>query len=1200
MRAEDATTPTPIEINGDTATVEVKLYADENHTQELKGAVTSTSKLYGAFSAQFKNGKAPTPENLTAVYTLPNTIVVDDNAGGDLMAGSGSSAVKAGTWKTEANKVIFTFEKSWLESNPANIFVAADFAFELANKDVGSGDSTKVSFPGTSDIDITTKDGNVSGTKKGVFSQSGGKGRVSWTLNLQVESHASNVQITDVLGNNFSFVPGSFKLNGQTLSQQPNIDGQTAKLALGNLSQGTYTITYDSVVNPKVSIDNYVWINELDGSKNNATWTWGQSSENSNNCEGLAKNKFRYDMIKKSEGIGTPADITWTVTLNNGDIKTDMNGYKFTDALDDKQVYTDKYIVYKGLNGGNKIAEGDLSSSANTFSYIFSNLTEADRYQPYRIVYHTKMRNQDSYVPVENTAKIEHEGTTAPSGTSTATFSRGIVGQLITKELISPQNNGRATWTTHVKIPETVDVSQVKILDTFKSTYRQHLKVESLVVKIGDTTLAEGNRTSGDYYFYTRDEVTSGKKINFNIQLRATDTVMNALKANGYQIDVTYTTVTDNLDGQYWNLAAMQFPFAGKDFKQYSSEPYYIVNNSETPDVDKSSDGFVWDGNFDWSTVDQGSTEKGAWIATWTVYANRYKTPAGEYYGAGKLDGKPIKIVDTLPANGTMSFVPGSARYTLYANPYEERREAERVVVQDRSVDGIASDNEVSFSVPTDELGDYAGYAKLTYKTAIKRSVLDTSTNSTTLKNTASAESGDKKFESGSGTVTIKNHVIKKTGEQVASSNRVKYTILVNESAVALKSDSDFLELVDTMDAKCTLVPSTLKVYEWAEGTWSPLADKDYSVSMDQISDESSSRTKLTLNVPDRKYLKVEYEVIPTGNPGDKVSLSNTAELTGVTDGSATDAQTWTVKKASASAGGNGYGITMTKYDAQQVGATLKGAEFTLYSVDMDQAATAGVENAKTLLETAITDANGKISFGTSDKAMNSCTLYQLVETKAPVGYAAAERMWIMLKGTESDEEYQAALEKAKSIVGSAEIIGDAKKDEIWVYDNRLRGSATIRAKKVLEGGTFKKGQFSFALKDGDDRVLQTVTNDAEGNVSFNVDYNKEGTYTYTISEVEPKGAVDHVKDHITYDTTPRNVTVKVTNGADQLNAVVTYNDSSQDPPTFTNKYSTTLPEAGGAGLTMTYLAGSSLLCFAAAWMHARRHRDQDRGGRRE
>lgn len=73
-----------------------------------------------------------------------------------------------------------------------------------------------------------------------------------------------------------------------------------------------------------------------------------------------------------------------------------------------------------------------------------------------------------------------------------------------------------------------------------------------------------------------------------------------------------------------------------------------------------------------------------------------------------------------------------------------------------------------------------------------------------------------------------------------------------------------------------------------------------------------------------------------------------------------------------------------------------------------------------------------------------------------------------------------------------------------------------------------------------------------------------------------------------------------MTNGEGQLNTAVTYDNGSTTPPIFTNKYSTTLPEAGGAGLTMTYLAGASLLCFAATWMHARRHRDLDRGGRRE
>lgn len=1008
-----------------------------------------------------------------------------------------------------------------------------------------------------------------------------------------------------MLGSNFSFVAGSFKLNDNALNPQPSINEQTAILNLGNLSKGTHTITYDSVMNKNVPADNYVWINELPGSKNNATWTWGQNKEKFKSCEGLA-NKFRYDMIKKDNGEGAPSDIKWTVTLNNGDIKVDMSGYTFTDTLDNNQTYTGEYVVHKGLRGEDRLAEGKLdSSTGKTFSYEFPNLPDADKYQPYRIVYHTQMKDQGSYEPVENTAKIEHEGTTLPSGTSTATFRRGIVEQLITKELISHDENGHATWTTHVKIPETVDVSQVKILDTFKSTYLQHLKVESLAVQIGGKTLTEGTSTSGDYYFYTRDEVTKGNKINFNIQLRATETVMRELRANGYQINVVYTTVTDNLDGQYWNLAAVQFPFAGKDFKQYSSEPYYIVNNSETPDVDKLSDGYTWDGNFDWSKAEPGSTEKGAWIATWTIYANRYKTPANEFYGAGKLGGQPITIKDTLPADGTMSFVPGSATYTLYANPYDERKEAEREVAN-QSVEGNVSGNEVTFSIPTTALGKYAGYAKLTYKTAIKRSVLNTSTNSTTLKNSASAESGSKTFGSGSGTVTIKNNVLQKTGDQVSNSNRIKYTILVNESAVNLKSGSDSLELVDVMDAKCTLVTDSVKVYQRNGTGWSLLSSNQYRVGAEAVPDQSGSTcTQMTLTVPDEEYLKVEYEIIPAGNTGEHVSLTNKTSLKGVFGGDTGHTKDWEIQKLNGSAVGSGGGITVTKVDASDITKRLPGAEFTLYEVDMDKAMQSGVDGAMTESpQKATTNSNGEAAFGSEGNKMKAYTLYCLKETTAPEGYTAiSEPVWIMLKG-QDEQQYKEALAKAERLKQVCAVVKTpTASTAIMVSDEPYSGQAVISATKTLEGSTLQEGQFGFVLKDKNTgRVLQTIRNGADGDINFVLDYTEMGTYEYTISEVIPEGADENnVKNHITYDTTEYEVTVTVTKGTGKLDTAVTYGGTDPTvPPTFTNKYSTTLPEAGGAGLTMTYLAGASLLCFAATWMHARRHRDRDRGGRRE
>lgn len=1212
VRAEDATTPDPIVIDEKTATVDVKLYTDEYRTQELNGAVTSTSKLYGAFSAYFRTGKAPSTGSNVAVYKFPDTIAVDDNDGGDLMEGPEATSARAGTWKIKDNKVFFTFDKAWLANNPADIHVAANFSFHLSNKDTGSGSNVSVEFPGKGSIDIPTKDGKVTGEKTGVYSQgSDGVAKVTWTVKLTVESYATDVKITDTLGENFEFVKESFMLDGEKLSPQPTIDGQIATIEkLGDLSQGDHTITYETVLKSGVSANN----GDLIKAENTATWDWAGSSDGDNRTATAEPVTFGYDMINKSNGSGTPSDIKWTVTLNQGKLKADMSGYAFTDYLDGKQTYTGNYFtVYKGDSeaSGVEIGKGDLDPEKKSFSYKFRDNLE-DKYATYCIVYHTKMNDTSSYDTVRNSATIECEGSV--SGTDDGSFTPQLTGVVpITKRLVRADEaatTGRATWETRVALKAIVNAahpSEVTVKDTFQSAWSQKLGVDenSITIKIGDTVLERGTDWNPTASFPGNET-----KENYDLKIFVTNKVKAALENEDYAV-ITYDTTSEALSGWYSNFASVEAP--GLRLRWPFTEPVkYVVNQETTPAVEKpeAESKVSWDEDFDWSAVD-GSSERGAWVVDWTVYANRKKGNKGangeyEYFGDGKLGGKSLNIVDSLPDG--MSYVANSAKYTLVQNPYDKHTglhrgsEAETVVdSQPLVTDSVKSDgNTVTFSIPTTKLESYAGYVKLTYQTAVKRGELDTSTNEVKFTNSARAESGSKKFDSDSGAVTIKNNVIEKTGEQVDNSNRIKYTILVNESAVDLKSGTDVLELVDTMDAKCTLVPSMLKVYEWVNGAWSPLTDKDYSSKMEQVKDESASRTKLTLSVPDGKYLKVEYEVIPSGNLGDKVPLSNTATLTGVTDGSATDEQTWEIKNASASAGGNGYGITMTKYDAQQVGATLKDARFTLYSVKMDEVATKGIEGARAEFETANTDASGKISFGRESKAMNSCVLYQLEETRAPVGYAKAKPMWIMLKGNASDEDYQTALAKAKTIVGDAEIIGDDKKDEIWVYDNRLKGSATIRAKKVLEGGTLKKGQFSFALKDGDGRVLQTVTNDAEGNVSFNVDYNKADTYTYTISEVEPEGAVGHVKDHITYDTTPRNVTVTVTNGTDQLNAVVTYGDGSQDPPTFTNKYSTTLPEAGGAGLTMTYLAGASMLCFAATWMHARRHRDLDRGGRRE
>ena len=204
VRAEDVTTPAPIVIDGDTANVTVNLYKDAGHTAPLgNDAVLSTDTLYGSFSAKFKGEKGPSTDQYIAEYSLPNNIKALDNKGGSL---TDKNDQTAGTWRCENNKLIFTFEQNWIEANPSDVYVGADFSFKLSDTDVGSGNTTKVDFPGWGEIDIVTKDGDVTGKKEGKFFQSGGEGKVTWTLKLTVESYAHNVQLTDVLGNNFGSV----------------------------------------------------------------------------------------------------------------------------------------------------------------------------------------------------------------------------------------------------------------------------------------------------------------------------------------------------------------------------------------------------------------------------------------------------------------------------------------------------------------------------------------------------------------------------------------------------------------------------------------------------------------------------------------------------------------------------------------------------------------------------------------------------------------------------------------------------------------------------------------------------------------------------------------------------------------------------------------------------------------------------------
>lgn len=122
--------------------------------------------------------------------------------------------------------------------------------------------------------------------------------------------------------------------------------------------------------------------------------------------------------------------------------------------------------------------------------------------------------------------------------------------------------------------------------------------------------------------------------------------------------------------------------------------------------------------------------------------------------------------------------------------------------------------------------------------------------------------------------------------------------------------------------------------------------------------------------------------------------------------------------------------------------------------------------------------------------------------------------------------------------------------------------TAQFKAKKVLaingtSDRTLKANEFTFLLKDQDGKLLDTKTNDENGDILFNpVTFSKAGTFTYTIDEQKPATP----ESAIAYDESVHTVTVTVTKDANgQLKADVKY-DGKMDTLTFTNTYTPPTP----------------------------------------
>ncbi|ASW49331.2 Spy0128 family protein [Streptococcus suis] len=184
------------------------------------------------------------------------------------------------------------------------------------------------------------------------------------------------------------------------------------------------------------------------------------------------------------------------------------------------------------------------------------------------------------------------------------------------------------------------------------------------------------------------------------------------------------------------------------------------------------------------------------------------------------------------------------------------------------------------------------------------------------------------------------------------------------------------------------------------------------------------------------------------------------------------------------------------------------------------------------VLDTAQNTKDGQVRFKNLSFDKPGKYWYTISEVKDQLGGIEYDSKYIVAKITVEDRNGQ--LQAMIEFIDNDNVFNN--------FYTPAPAAASLSIKKVLKGRTLNTGEFEFVLKNEKGDEIEKVSNQADGSVNFSaLTFTKEGTYTYTVSEVDG-GLGDIIYDKSDIKAT---VTVKDNNHG-QLVSTVTYENSDQ------------------------------------------------------
>ena len=772
--------------------------------------------------------------------------------------------------------------------------------------------------------------------------------------------------------------------------------------------------------------------------------------------------------------------ITWTVTIKNP-YGEDLRGKTFTDLLPDGLDVVGEVTIQREhwSNDIKPVSAEDFKKDGYTYTF------PADKSETatfYKIFLQTKVPDGTAVgTTYKNEAKFD--GNSA-SGDVTVTDRDSYLSKSLYKAEDLETGKKKLTWQTSVSIP--TGWNDITLTDTIHDAEVSGAEQEGTHYAVLSELKAEINANLHLTLFNSSETVTMANASEHHVTFTVTYYDEYGNQTTNNDAHVTKFTITAKLaDGQTLDATSMvlsSYHTVADISNAGIEEPWRFVNTAASGD--KTSDA-----SYTYKKPKEAKLEKLVYnennfdAAGSKISELDYKKNNGKIYYEltiptsltckDLLTTKDLEITDTLPAGVTFDIsnvitvgalslnndgsVPHQSwlAQTIHGSdgrPDYKISTSENFDVSKKSISATDTDRTITFTINHGynvsakpqvfyirywvSVAEDASWDDLRTENKYRNSAEwngDKAETETTVK-----RSYEKLYKTG----TIVDEGTDDTGNKLAT-KKINYSVVINPTGAKLLTTSNTLTLTDTLsfepsaNTSAELDLSSIHLYGVTLDTGGNIvADHTNEIGHDRFTAtyDSPSHT-MTVTVPDELACVLEYTYQISYPSSTEVTVKNTADLSGLE----TKYVDTKVVNYDSSATVRFSKFDLNKVDSNDYLVTLPGATFQLAKYNKTTGKFEEVCTLKTnaygQINFSLLDFSATVEITTENSAQLLCsTLYRIVETKEPTGYALSKSpiylLWGAYPSTTAADAFNAAT--------GTTYIHDASEYDKWLDCNNV------------------------------------------------------------------------------------------------------------------------------------------------------------------